>query len=62
MLLGGLLSRLPKDPVRFAVGVLFVLAVLVGSALTRRANLKLIQRVAGMLFMLIGAATFIPTI
>ena len=139
-LLGGLLSRLPEDPVRFAVGVLFVLAgaylawdswqrddedaqtvteaprswrsvytvsvatvgvaefaditqlataslaatrdapwavgagaasalalvsglaVLVGSALTRRVNLKLIQRVAGMLFMLIGAATFTPTI
>lgn len=138
-LLGGLLSRLPEDPVRLAVGVLFVLAgaylawdswqrddedtqtvtesprswrsvytvsvatvgvaefaditqlataslaatrdapwavgagaasalalvsglaVLVGSALTRRVNLKLIQRAAGVLFMLIGAATFIPT-
>jgi putative Ca2+/H+ antiporter (TMEM165/GDT1 family) len=136
-LLGGLLSRLPEDPVRNVVGVLFVLAgvfvawdswrkdeldaqattetprswrsvyavsaatvglaefaditqlataslaatrdspwavgagaasalalvsglaVLVGSALTRRLNLKLIQRAAGILFVLIGAATFI---
>jgi putative Ca2+/H+ antiporter (TMEM165/GDT1 family) len=35
------------------------LAVMVGGALTRRLNVKLIQGVAGVLFVLIGVATFI---
>ncbi len=136
-LLGGLLARLPENPVRYAVGVMFVLAgaylawdswrkeeevgqattetprswrsvfavsvatvglaefaditqlataslaatrdtpwavgigaasalalvsgiaVLVGGTLSRRLNLKVIQRVAGLFFVLIGVATFI---
>lgn len=35
------------------------LAVLVGSALVRRLNVKIIQRAAGVLFVVIGAATFV---
>lgn len=35
------------------------LAVLVGSALVQRLNVKIIQRAAGVLFVVIGAATFV---
>jgi putative Ca2+/H+ antiporter (TMEM165/GDT1 family) len=42
-----------------ALALVSGLAVLVGSALTRRLNLKIIQRVAGAFFVLIGVATFL---
>jgi len=42
-----------------ALALVSGLAVLVGSALTRRLNLKLIQRVAGVFLVLIGVATLI---